>query len=252
MFSHNHESFSFKDCNFTIAKAREGTGRYVVHNEFDVINSYTLEASFFGPEKGLYQDCHFTPTQLYEVGKNFWITLKDYSKIVANPHRDLNGNKGVGSELKRVIEDIDTYFGTGKETQNTNYMKFMSKGDESDSADDDEPELAKVGKFSNALYWIERRNIDYETPDFNARSSQSKKQKKRMGGFKEPKLVKATIKSQSKDPTTRRVKVETIQIKKSKTEKERKNKRGNSLRSTGFSWKARNNNSSKNRNKSLR
>jgi murein tripeptide amidase MpaA len=252
MFSHNHESFSFKDSNFTIAKAREGTGRYVVHNEFDVINSYTLEASFFGPEKGLYQDCHFTPTQLYEVGKNFWITLKDYSKIVANPHRDLNGNKGVGLELKRVIEDIDTYFGTGKETQITNYMKFMSKGDESDSADDDEPELAKVGKFGYALYWIERRNINYETPDFNARSSQSKKQKKRMGGFKEPKLVKATIKSQSKDPTTRRAKVETIQMKKSKTEKERKNKRGNSLRSTGLSWKARNNNSSKNRNKSLR
>jgi hypothetical protein len=78
--------------------------------------------------------------------------LKDYSKIVANPHRDLNSNKGVGSELKRVIEDIDTYFGTGKETQITNYMKFMSKGDESDSADDDEPELAKVGKFDNALY----------------------------------------------------------------------------------------------------
>ena len=73
-----------------------------------------------------------------------------------------------------------------------------------------------------------------------------------MGGFKEPKLEKATIKSQSKDPTTRRVKVETIQMKKSKTEKERKNKRGNSLRATGLTWKARNNNSSKNRNKSLR
>lgn len=148
MFSHNHESFSFKDCNFTIQKAREGTGRYVVHNEYGVINSYTLEASFFGAEKGLYQDWHFTPTQLYEVGRNFWITLKDYSKIVSDPSRDLNGAKGVGNELKRVIEEIDTYFGTGKETQNTNYLKFMSKGDESDSADDDEPEISKVGKYN--------------------------------------------------------------------------------------------------------
>ena len=56
MFGNNHESFSFKDCNFVIQKAREGTARYVVHNEYNVINSYTLEASFFGPERGLYQD----------------------------------------------------------------------------------------------------------------------------------------------------------------------------------------------------
>ena len=69
MFGNIHESFSFKDWNFVIQKAREGTARYVVHNEYNVTNSYTLEASFFGSEKGLYQDCHFTPTQLNDIGK---------------------------------------------------------------------------------------------------------------------------------------------------------------------------------------
>lgn len=71
MFSYNNESLSFNDCNFTVQKAREGTGRFVVHSEYNVTNSYTLEASFFGAEKGLYQDCHFTPTQLYDIGKYF-------------------------------------------------------------------------------------------------------------------------------------------------------------------------------------
>jgi hypothetical protein len=118
----------------------------VVHNEYNVVNSYTLEASFFGPERGLYQDWHFTPTQLYDAGKNFCLTLKDYWKIVVDPSRDLNSSKNILSELRRVIEDIDLFFGSGKEAQKAGYLKFMQKGDDSDSADDDEPEITKFSK----------------------------------------------------------------------------------------------------------
>lgn len=76
---------------------------------------------------------------------------------------------------------------------------------------------------------------------------------RKINAFNDSKLGKISMKSRSKDSTSRRTKVETINIKKSRTEKERnKNKRGNSLKSTGVSWKARTNNRSKNRNKSLR
>ena len=59
--------------------------------------------------------------------------------MVDNPFRELNNFKNVGIGLRNVLEDIDEFFGNGKETQNS-YLKFMSKGDESDSADD-EPEV---------------------------------------------------------------------------------------------------------------
>ena len=70
-FSNQHESFSFEDCNFSVTKDRETTGRVVVRKEYDVVNSFTLEASFFGPDKGPHKDCHFTPAQLKDVGKGF-------------------------------------------------------------------------------------------------------------------------------------------------------------------------------------
>jgi hypothetical protein len=146
MFSCNNESFSFKDCNFTVQKAREGTGRYVVHSEYNVVNSFTLEASFFGPEKGLYQDCHFTPSQLYEVGKNFCLTLKDYSQMIKSPNSSIgSSSKSIGMDMTRVLSEIDKYFGSGVDAQSSNYLKFISKGDESDSADDDEPESCQIG-----------------------------------------------------------------------------------------------------------
>lgn len=141
MFSHNHESFSFKDCNFTVQKAREGTGRYVVHSEFNVVNSYTLEASFFGAEKGLYQDCHFTPCQLQDIGKKFCLTLLDYVIVIKESTMSPNIDNRLGaSSLSRIYEEIDRYFGSANDAQTNNYIKFMSKGDESDSADDDEPD----------------------------------------------------------------------------------------------------------------
>lgn len=46
VFSKVHHSFSFDDCNFNIQKDKETTGRVVVRREFNVVNSFTLEASF--------------------------------------------------------------------------------------------------------------------------------------------------------------------------------------------------------------
>lgn len=71
--------------------------------------------------------------------------MKDYCTITEGSHRDLNNLKNLDIGLKNILEEIDMYFGNGKETQDS-YIKFMSKGDESDSADD-EPEIPNFGKF---------------------------------------------------------------------------------------------------------
>lgn len=62
MFDKSHDSFSFNDSNFNVNKEKESTARVVVCKEYRIVNSYTLEVSFCGPEDGLYRDCHFTPT----------------------------------------------------------------------------------------------------------------------------------------------------------------------------------------------
>jgi phage terminase small subunit len=67
--------------------------------------------------------------------------------MVVNPNIiSVNSPKNIGSDLQKVFLEIDSFFGVGRETQSKNYLKFMSKGDESDSADDDEPDFFSCGK----------------------------------------------------------------------------------------------------------
>ena len=46
--------------------------------EFNLINSYTLECSFCGPTRGLYNGCHFNTTLMAVMGRVFCKTLVDY------------------------------------------------------------------------------------------------------------------------------------------------------------------------------
>ena len=64
LFAENNENFSYEDCHFEVQKARESTARVVMWREFNLINSFTLEASFCGPSKGTHKGCHFNPTIL--------------------------------------------------------------------------------------------------------------------------------------------------------------------------------------------
>ncbi|CAI2382279.1 unnamed protein product [Moneuplotes crassus] len=77
IMSESNGAFSFDDCNFNIQKDKESTGRVVVNREYNVNNSFTLEASFLGSDMGKYKGCHFTPTQLRDIGKAFCIALNE-------------------------------------------------------------------------------------------------------------------------------------------------------------------------------
>ena len=48
---HKNAIFSFKECRFRIEKCKEQTARVVVFKEFNIMNSFTLEASFFGKDE---------------------------------------------------------------------------------------------------------------------------------------------------------------------------------------------------------
>lgn len=74
--------FSFEDCRFRLEKSKESTQRVVVHKAFEVLNSYTIEASFYGPkdptalgwkDQGLSEgnsDCHMDKSHLESIGRD--------------------------------------------------------------------------------------------------------------------------------------------------------------------------------------
>jgi cytosolic carboxypeptidase protein 2/3 len=61
--------FSFEDCCFAIQKSKETCGRIVMWKEFNLINSFTLEVSFLGTNKGITAGTHFNTTQLKMIGR---------------------------------------------------------------------------------------------------------------------------------------------------------------------------------------
>ena len=50
MIQERNKLFSYKDCRFAVEKEKENTARIVIFKELGIINTYTLEASFYGGE----------------------------------------------------------------------------------------------------------------------------------------------------------------------------------------------------------
>jgi hypothetical protein len=75
LLSKMSDSFSFKNCSFNLSKLKLNTGRIVMYNEMGIKNSFTMEASFCGPD---HSEKHFRPLDLEEMGKNLLQTLLVY------------------------------------------------------------------------------------------------------------------------------------------------------------------------------
>lgn len=79
--------FSLRDTHFRLEKSKEGTARIVMFRELNIINSYTLEASFYGPShvaalenrvpdpEEPNGDSHMTQEHLKGLGKDLCKTL---------------------------------------------------------------------------------------------------------------------------------------------------------------------------------
>lgn len=47
MLSQRSKGFSFPDCKFANEREKESTARMVMFREFSILNSYTLESTFY-------------------------------------------------------------------------------------------------------------------------------------------------------------------------------------------------------------
>ena len=80
LFQEMHDNFNFEDCSFVVNKSKEACSRVVMWREFNLINSFTCEASFCGPTKGIYAGHHFN-SQIYElVGRMFCKTMVEFTE----------------------------------------------------------------------------------------------------------------------------------------------------------------------------
>jgi len=75
LLSQRNACFSFKDCHFRMDKSKESTARVVGFKELSIVNSYTIEASFYGPKSGTdfvpaRADCHMLRSDYEEIGKD--------------------------------------------------------------------------------------------------------------------------------------------------------------------------------------
>ena len=88
LLSQKNPIFSFRDCHFRMDKSKESTARVVLFKELKVVNSYTIEASFFGPKSGTSftpprGDCHMLPADYESIGKDLCsVALYFISKTV--------------------------------------------------------------------------------------------------------------------------------------------------------------------------
>lgn len=73
LLSERNSAVSWSNCSFRQDRFKESTARLVVYNEFKVVNSYTLEASFYGPERpGVLgrADLQFLVSDYEQIGKD--------------------------------------------------------------------------------------------------------------------------------------------------------------------------------------
>lgn len=78
----NSHFFSFSSCDFKVHKSKINTARVVVNHELGVINSYTLEASFCGPDFGPRKDTQFSTIDLEDMGSSWCQSLLLYFDLL--------------------------------------------------------------------------------------------------------------------------------------------------------------------------
>lgn len=67
LLSKTNPLFSYENSHFRVEKSKTGTGRVVNFKEHKILNSYTIEASFFGSSN---PKAHYTTSDLESIGKD--------------------------------------------------------------------------------------------------------------------------------------------------------------------------------------
>ncbi|XP_076065569.1 cytosolic carboxypeptidase 1-like isoform X3 [Oratosquilla oratoria] len=104
-------TFSIRDCHFTIEKTRESTARVAVWRQFEVGMSYTMEASTCGCDQGPYKGQHLSTHQLVESGEGFCVALsyldasmETITETLSSANR-MEDRENHGTEVERLLEE---------------------------------------------------------------------------------------------------------------------------------------------------
>ena len=123
MHSAGRKYVCYNDCSFAVKKGRESTARVVVSKEINIMNSFTLEATFCGSNYGPLKHCHMNIGHLQEVGSslcdsilNYFISegvVKDTVTVPHNVKAVLAFEKIIASEGLGSTNDYSTSYSAG-------------------------------------------------------------------------------------------------------------------------------------------
>jgi len=88
---HKNPTFAFNECRFRIEKMKESTARVVIFREFNIMNSFTLECSFFGKEVAVPRPAGFGPDDGEVETKLVHLSMEDKIEL--------------GSQMVQVLEN---------------------------------------------------------------------------------------------------------------------------------------------------
>ena len=104
LMSEQSEMFRFFSCKFRISKSKEKTARVVLWREFNIMNCFTLEASFqgfFGAER---ETKDFMEQHFVKIGKMLANTIFEYSMMREEEERHLKEMRAKREEKKRKLK----------------------------------------------------------------------------------------------------------------------------------------------------
>jgi ribosomal protein L24E len=104
--------FQFRRCQFRMQKSKQGTGRITVRKHYNILNSFTLEASFCGTDTSPSGGFFYSATDLEKVGENIGRSLYEYYKKDDDnpkPAGEVQGKEGgqiVGAGESQMASEI--------------------------------------------------------------------------------------------------------------------------------------------------
>lgn len=87
LLSEETNKFRFFSCKFRIERSKEKAARIVLWREFDIMNCFTLEASFHGYLNEERETVEFTPVMLESMGEHLVNSLYEYFLILEEEDR---------------------------------------------------------------------------------------------------------------------------------------------------------------------
>jgi len=114
LMSEQSEVFRFYSCKFRIQRSKERTARVVLWREFNVMNCYTLEASFYGFFDKERETKEFMHSHLLKVGKMLANTIFEYTLLRDDEERQLKDSRAKREEVKRAKTKVAAAAGSAQ------------------------------------------------------------------------------------------------------------------------------------------